>query len=150
MTAINANESTSMSYENFIVQGKSYINGQWVTAKSGDVFDVINPANNQLLASVANMDEQDVLDAIVFANTALMSWKAKTAKERSVLLKKWYDLILQNKDELSHILTLEQGKPLKESISEILYGASFVEFYAEEAKRIYGDIVPTHKPDKNL
>jgi succinate-semialdehyde dehydrogenase/glutarate-semialdehyde dehydrogenase len=126
---------------------QNLINGEWC-GKIGGI--VTNPANGDKLADVAFDGADAAQDAINAANNSLKSWGAKTAKERSIILKKWYDLMLANLDDLALILTSEQGKPLSEAKGEILYAASFVEFFAEEAKRIYGETIPSPKADARI
>ena len=106
---------------------QGYINGRWVAAKSGREFDVLNPANGEKIASVANMGREDTLEAIAAAHAAFAGWRSKTAKERSSRVRAWYELILQHADELAMLMTTEQGKPLAEAKGEVIYGASFVE-----------------------
>ncbi len=127
-----------------------YIDGAWCVAASGKTFGVSNPATGGALADVADMDGADTRRAIEAANAAFPAWKKKTAKERAAVLRKWFDLILANQEDLAQLMTAEQGKPLTESRGEVVYSASFVEWFAEEAKRVYGDTVPTHKPDARL
>ncbi len=129
---------------------QSYINGQWVSAENDDTFAVINPADGSLLAEVAELDVAAARAAIEAANAAWPAWRSRTAKERSAILRRWFDLMHENKDDLAALMTAEQGKPLAESIGEIIYGASFVEWFAEEAKRVYGDVIPTHLPDRRI
>ncbi|MEG9489551.1 NAD-dependent succinate-semialdehyde dehydrogenase [Mannheimia indoligenes] len=127
---------------------KAYINGEFVEGKR--TFDVTNPTNGELIGKVADLEAKDARLAIEKAVIAQKKWQALLPKERSTILRKWFDLIMQNKEELAQILSLEQGKPISESLTEITYGASFVEFYAEECKRIYGDVLPQDKPDHRL
>ena len=129
---------------------QSYINGEWVAAVNGETFEVTNPADGSLLAEVAELDVDGARAAIEAAAAAWPAWRSKTAKERSAILRRWYDLMHENKDDLAALMTAEQGKPLAESLGEIMYGASFVEWFAEEAKRIYGDVIPTHLPDRRI
>lgn len=126
-----------------LVKTKAYINGKWVEADSGKVFAVTNPADGSHIANVADMGKTEAKAAINAAEKALPAWAAKSAKERSVILRRWYDLMLENIDELAEIMTREQGKPLFESMGEIKYAAAFLEWYAEEGKRAYGDIIPS-------
>lgn len=133
-----------------LIINKAYINGGWVSAQSGKCYEIINPANGELLAHVPSMNGTDTELAIAAANAALPEWKKRTAKDRSQVLRRWFDLIMQNQDALAEIMTLEQGKPLAEAKGEIAYAASFVEWFAEEAKRIDGDILPGHQPDKRI
>lgn len=132
------------------ITNKAYINGLWVDAQSNKHYEILNPASGELLAKVPSMGSADTELAIAAANAALPGWKKRTAKERSQILRRWFDLILQHQDELAMIMTQEQGKPLAEAKGEIAYGASFVEWFAEEAKRVDGEILPGHQPDKRI
>lgn len=127
-----------------------YIDGQWVNADQDKSFAVTNPATGDVIAQVPSVSEQQVVQAVEAAETALESWKLTTAKERSILLKKWYALIVENQEDLATVLSTEQGKPMTESRGEILYGASFIEWFAEEAKRTYGDVIPHDKQGRRL
>ncbi len=129
---------------------KAYINGQWVEADNKATISVTNPATGQVIGSVPNMGVAETRRAIDFANQALPAWRAKTAKERAKILRKWFDLIMQNQEPLAQLMTAEQGKPLEESRGEIAYGASFIEWFGEEAKRLYGETIPGHATDKRL
>ena len=129
---------------------EAYIDGQWVTATNKSVFTVNNPATSEVIAQVTNLGASDAEKAITAANKAFPKWRDKTAKERANLMRKWFDLILQNKDDLAVLMTLEQGKPLTESAGEVLYGASFIEWFAEEAKRVAGTIPSTVWSDKRF
>jgi len=129
---------------------EAFINGIWVTAASGKKFTVNNPATNEMIANVANLDASEAEQAIATAAEALPAWSAKTGKERSAIMRKWFDLIITNTQDLALLMTLEQGKPLVESIGEVAYGASFVEWFAEEAKRVAGIIPATTWSDKRL
>jgi len=129
---------------------QSDINGEWVAAVNGETFEVTNPADGSLLAEVAELDVDGARAAIEAAAAAWPAWRSKTAKERSAILRRWFDLMHENKDDLAALMTAEQGKPLAESLGEIMYGASFVEWFAEEAKRVYGDVIPTHLPDRRI
>ncbi|KAJ2369954.1 hypothetical protein H4S02_000657 [Coemansia sp. RSA 2611] len=122
---------------------EAYVNGNWVKAATGKTFDVVDPGTLETIGTVTDMDASDVRKAVDAASTAFASWKKTTAKQRSVLLRKWHDLIISNKDDLARILALEGGKPLAEATGEIMYGASFIEWFGEEAKRVYGDVVPS-------
>jgi succinate-semialdehyde dehydrogenase/glutarate-semialdehyde dehydrogenase len=133
-----------------LLREQSYINGQWVSAEDGATFAVTNPADGSLVADVPEMEVAGARAAIEAANAAWPAWRAKTAKERSAILRRWFDLMLANKDDLAAIMTAEQGKPLAESAGEIMYGASFIEWFAEEAKRMYGDVIPTHLADRRI
>jgi succinate-semialdehyde dehydrogenase / glutarate-semialdehyde dehydrogenase len=129
---------------------ESFINGKWVKSGSGATFPINNPANNDIIAQVANLDAADAEKAIAAANAAFPKWRGITGKERAGFMRKWFDLILQNKDDLAILMTLEQGKPLAESSGEVVYGASFIEWYAEEAKRVSGTIPTTIWGDKRF
>lgn len=138
-----------MNGNNF-VRTQSYVNGEWVNAISGKTFAVTNPATGELIANVTDMGREDVSKAIDAANNAWPAYRALTAKERSALLKKWYSLIMENKNELAILMTKECGKVIQESLGEVDYGASFVEWFAEEAKRTYGDVIPAPTNDRRL
>lgn len=129
---------------------KAYVNGEWVSASSGATFEVTNPATGAVLGRVPDMDAKDTEKAIQAAYQAFQSWKKTTAKERSTALKKFYQLMMDNKDELAKLITTENGKPLAEAHGEIAYGAGFAEWFAEEARRIQGDIVPSPMPSKRI
>jgi succinate-semialdehyde dehydrogenase/glutarate-semialdehyde dehydrogenase len=127
-----------------------YIDGAWVDADSRRTIEVENPATQEVLGTVPNLGAAETRRAIEAANAAWPAWRKKTAKERANLLRKWFNLIMENQDDLAILMTAEQGKPLAESKGEVAYGASFVEWFAEEAKRIYGDTIPQHQPDKRI
>lgn len=133
-----------------LLASHAYINGEWVPADSGETLDVTNPATGEVVASVAKCGTAETRRAIAAAEIAQRSWKLKTAKERSALLRRWFNLMMENQDDLAAILTAEQGKPLAEAKGEIAYGANYVEWFAEEAKRIYGDTIPQPSNDKRL
>jgi succinate-semialdehyde dehydrogenase/glutarate-semialdehyde dehydrogenase len=127
-----------------------YMNGEWRDANSGDILDVTNPANDEVIGTAPKMGAEETREAIEAANKAFVRWKKTTAKERSELLRRWFELMLEHKEDLALIMTLEQGKPLAESRGEILYAASFIEWFAEEGKRVYGDVIPATSPDKRI
>ncbi|PUA19316.1 NAD-dependent succinate-semialdehyde dehydrogenase [Glaciimonas sp. PCH181] len=129
---------------------QSYINGQWCDADNRSTLAVNNPADNNALGSVPNMGEAETRRAIHAADAALPAWRAKTGKERGAILRRWHDLILANIDDLAEIMTLEQGKPLSEARGEIQYALSFVDWFSEEAKRVYGDVLPQTRSDQRL
>lgn len=129
---------------------QGYLAGEWVNGEDGATFDVTNPARGDVIAKVADLSRAQTARAIAAAEAAQKAWAAKTAKERTNILRRWYDLMMENADDLGTILTAEQGKPLAEAKGEIGYGASFIEFFAEEAKRIYGETIPGHQPDKRI
>ncbi|GKQ59741.1 NAD-dependent succinate-semialdehyde dehydrogenase [Sphaerotilus sp. FB-3] len=124
------------------------INGEWVAG--GSRFDVTDPATGATLASVPRLGAAETEAAIVAANAAWPAWRAKTAKERAAILMKWHALMIENADDLARIMTAEQGKPLAEARGEVVYGASFIEWFAEEAKRVYGETIPTTDPNKRF
>ena len=133
-----------------LFQNKCYVNGKWITGQSHETIEVNNPATLDIIGSVPKFGTFDTKLAIEAANKALPEWRSKTAKERSILLRKWFDLIMSNQEDLAHIMTIEQGKPINESRGEIGYGASFVELYAEEGKRVYGETIPDPLPDRRI
>ena len=127
-----------------------YVDGAWVSAGDGAVFSVNNPADGSEIGTVPQFGVADTQRAIGAAEAALPAWRAKPAKERSRILRRWFDLCMQNQDDLAAILTLEQGKPLAEAQGEIAYGSSFIEWFAEEAKRVYGDVIPATSADRRI
>jgi succinate-semialdehyde dehydrogenase/glutarate-semialdehyde dehydrogenase len=127
-----------------------YIDGQWLGADSRKSFAVDNPATGETLGSVPDMGTAETKRAIEAAERAWPAWRAKTAKERAAILRKWFDLMMASQEDLAQLLTAEQGKPLAEARGEIAYGASFIEWFAEEGKRAYGDVIPTHQADKRI
>ncbi len=129
---------------------QALINGEWLDANNGEVIDVTNPANGDKLGSVPKMGADETRAAIDAANRALPAWRALTAKERATILRNWFNLMMEHQDDLARLMTLEQGKPLAEAKGEISYAASFIEWFAEEGKRIYGDTIPGHQADKRL
>jgi succinate-semialdehyde dehydrogenase/glutarate-semialdehyde dehydrogenase len=133
-----------------LLKQQCYINGQWMAADCGETVDVTNPATGTILGMIPRMGADETRRAIQGAETALPAWRAKTAKDRSIILRRWFDLMLANQEDLAIIMTAEQGKPLAEARGEIAYAASFIEWFAEEAKRVYGDTIPSHAPDKRI
>jgi succinate-semialdehyde dehydrogenase/glutarate-semialdehyde dehydrogenase len=133
-----------------LLRQQCYVNGAWADAKSGATIPVINPATGATLGTVPAFDAAGTEAAVAAAHAAFPAWAAKTAKERAVILRRWYELIMANATDLAKLMTAEQGKPLAESKGEIAYAASFVEWFAEEAKRLYGDVIPGHQPDKRI
>ena len=127
-----------------------YINGEWVGADSGATIPVTNPASGDTLGTVPKMGADETRRAIEAADRAQPAWRAKTAKERAAILRRWYELMMANQDDLGALMTAEQGKPLAEAKGEIAYAASFIEWFAEEGKRIYGDTIPAHGADKRI
>jgi succinate-semialdehyde dehydrogenase/glutarate-semialdehyde dehydrogenase len=133
-----------------LLRSDAYVDGAWVVARSGDEFVVTNPATGKTLARVANLDRRDTRDAIEAAARALPAWRALTAKARAAVMRRWFELIMENQEDLAALMTAEQGKPLAETRGEVAYGASFIEWFAEEAKRVYGDVIPTHQAGKRI
>ena len=132
-----------------LLEARAYVGGQWIDGDRG-TFDVTNPARGDVVAQVADLSREQVADAIDQAVAAQKDWAAFTGKERAAILRKWFDLMMENADDLATILTAEQGKPHAEAKGEIAYGASFVEFFGEEAKRVYGETIPGHQRDKRI
>ena len=133
-----------------LVREQCYINGKWVSAETGEVMEVFNKATGEVLGTVPKMGGMETRRAIEAANAALPAWRAKTAKERAAILRNWYELMLENQQDLATLMTAEQGKPMAESMGEVVYAASFIEWFAEEGKRLYGDTIPTFSPDKRV
>lgn len=133
-----------------LLKQQVYINGQWLDADDGKSLPVTNPATDEIIGRVPSVSAAQVEQAVQAAEAALEGWKQKTAKERSALLRTWFNLIVENQEDLAVILSTEQGKPITESRGEILYGASFIEWFAEEAKRTYGDVIPHDKQGRRL
>lgn len=133
-----------------LLHQKCYINGEWLDADNASTIEVTNPANGEVLGTIPNMGEQETQRAIDAANAALPAWRALTAKDRANKMRRWFELMMENQDDLGMIMTLEQGKPLPEAKGEIAYAASFIEWFGEEAKRVYGDTIPSHQPDKRI
>jgi succinate-semialdehyde dehydrogenase/glutarate-semialdehyde dehydrogenase len=133
-----------------LVRDRAFLGGKWVSAKDGKTFDVTNPARGDVLATVADLGRAEIAQAIDIAYKAQKPWAAKTGKERAKILRRWYDLMMEHQEDLAILMTAEQGKPLAESRGEVAYGASFVEWFGEEAKRVYGETIPGHMPDKRI
>ena len=131
-----------------LIREAAFVGGEWVTTEQ--TIDVCNPATGKLVARVPRMGTSETRRAIEAAAAAMPAWAAKTAKERAVVLRRWFDLMIANADDLARIMTAEQGKPLAESRGEIVYAASFIEWFAEEGKRVYGDVIPSHAADKRI
>ena len=132
------------------LESKALINGAWEPAGDGSCFDVVNPANQQVIAQVANCGAVETAAAIEAASAAQVDWAKRPAKEKAYLLRCWFDLVMAQQEPLAQLLTLEQGKPLAEARAEIAYGASYIEWFGEEAKRIYGDTIPQPSADKRI
>lgn len=133
-----------------LLPDRAYVAGEWIEADDGSRFDVTNPARGDVICTVPNLGRAETARAIAASAEAMKDWAARTAKERAVILRRWFDLMMANQDDLGAILTAEMGKPLAEAKGEIAYGASFIEFFGEEAKRIYGETIPGHQRDKRI
>lgn len=133
-----------------LLHTQSYIDGQWIAADNGATYTIRNPADASAIAEVADVGVAETIRAISAAEKALPAWREKTAKERAALLRRWFTLIMENQEDLARLLSWEQGKPLAESRVEVAYGANFIEWYAEEAKRVYGEIIPHDKPGRRM
>lgn len=133
-----------------LLREQAYINGQWVDADDGSRFAVTNPADGEVIAQISSLGQAETARAIAAAQAALPAWRGKTAKDRSKVLRTWFELIMAHQEDLARLLSWEQGKPLAESRGEVAYGASFIEWFAEEAKRVYGDVIPHDKQGRRL
>ncbi|MGB3799384.1 MAG: NAD-dependent succinate-semialdehyde dehydrogenase [Lewinella sp.] len=133
-----------------LLRNTGFIDGSWVSERTGRTFAVRNPYNNDLIAEVSNLGATEAEEAVAAAFRAFPGWSSQTAGERTGVLRKWYDLILSHKEDLAILMTTEQGKPLAESRGEVEYGASFIEWFAEEGKRAYGDVIPSHRGDSRI
>ena len=133
-----------------LLHADAYVDGAWSPAASGARFAVTDKATGEVLARVADCDAADAARAIEAANAAWPAWRARTAKDRAGLMRKWFELIMANQEDLARLMTAEQGKPLAETRGEVAYGANFIEWFAEEGKRIYGDVIPTFAAGKRI
>jgi succinate-semialdehyde dehydrogenase/glutarate-semialdehyde dehydrogenase len=133
-----------------LLRTRAFIGGEWVNAAEGGTHPVLNPATREVIGTVPVMGASETRRAIQAASGAFPAWAARTAKERAVILRRWYELLMANQEDLATLMTAEQGKPLAEAKGEIAYAASFIEWFAEEGKRLYGDIIPGHQSDKRL
>jgi succinate-semialdehyde dehydrogenase/glutarate-semialdehyde dehydrogenase len=133
-----------------LLRQRCYINGEWKSAASGATFTVINPSDGAVLAAVPGMGKEETATAVGAAEAAWGGWRERTAGDRAGVLRRWFDLIMEHQEDLAALMTAEQGKPLAESRGEIAYAASFVEWFAEEGKRIYGDTIPAHRADSRI
>src|SRR5215467_3647080 len=127
-----------------------FINGVWITSQQNATINVDNPATGEILGTVPKLGTAETRAAIDAANAAFPAWSRKTGKERAAVLRRWFDLMMENQDDLARLMTLEQGKPLSESKGEVAYAAAFLEWFGEEAKRVYGDTIPGHQADKRI
>lgn len=138
------------SGENGLLRQQCYVNGAWVDADDGAVTEVRNPASGSVIGTVPKMGAEETRRAIAAADRAWPAWRARTGKERAGILRRWFELIMAHQEDLARLMTTEQGKPLAEARGEVSYGAAFVEWFAEEAKRVYGDTIPPHQADKRI
>ncbi|MCB0716840.1 MAG: NAD-dependent succinate-semialdehyde dehydrogenase [Bacteroidetes bacterium] len=136
--------------ESRLLKSKAFIANEWVDAASGKRYEVRNPATGDVVASVPDMNASDTKRAIAAAEEAFRTWRSTTVLERSRILRRWNDLVIENVDELARLLTTEMGKPVKEAAGEIRYGASFIEWFAEEARRVYGDVIPASAEGRRI
>jgi succinate-semialdehyde dehydrogenase/glutarate-semialdehyde dehydrogenase len=136
--------------DNRLFREQAYVNGEWIDADNGAVIGVTNPATSEVLGHVPKMGAAETRRAISAADAALPGWKALTAKDRAQRLRRWFELMMENQDDLATLMTMEQGKPKAEAKGEIAYAASFLEWFSEEAKRVYGDVIPGHQADKRI
>ncbi|HEY5791928.1 MAG TPA: aldehyde dehydrogenase family protein, partial [Chthoniobacterales bacterium] len=136
--------------ESRLLCSRASVAGKWVDARSGKTVPVTNPATGEVLAEVPDLSAEEVREAIAFAHAAMREWQKRSALERSRILRRWFDLMITHIDDLAKILTAEQGKPLAEAKGEIAYGAAYVEWFAEEAKRVYGDTIPAPSNDRRI
>src|SRR5215471_17381764 len=127
-----------------------YIDGAWVASANNATIHVDNPASGEILGTVPKLGAAEARAAIEAANAAFPAWSKKTGKERAAVLRRWFDLMMENQEDLARLMTLEQGKPLAESKGEVAYAAAFLEWFGEEAKRVYGDTIPGHQADKRI
>jgi succinate-semialdehyde dehydrogenase/glutarate-semialdehyde dehydrogenase len=149
-SAKSTDELLALLRDPSLLRVHNLIDGSWRPSGKGHTYPVRNPSNGSVIAEVPFSDDSDALQAITSAQKAFCSWSKRTAKERSALLHQWHELILSNRNDLGIILSSEQGKPLSEAVGEVAFGASYIQWFAEEGKRLYGDIIPTHAADKRL
>jgi succinate-semialdehyde dehydrogenase / glutarate-semialdehyde dehydrogenase len=145
-----ASDLRSMLKDPSLLVTKAFVAGEWVDADDGATFAVTNPARGDVICTIPDLGRAETARAITAANTAMKDWAARTGKERAAVMRKWFELMMANQDDLGAILTAEMGKPLAEAKGEVAYGASFIEWFGEEAKRIYGETVPGHQRDKRI
>ena len=133
-----------------LLRTRAYVGGEWIDADSGATFDVTDPATGDVVATVADLGVDETRRAVDLADGAQKAWAARTAKDRGAVLRRWYELFLEHKEDLALIMTCEMGKPIGESRGEVVYAANFIDWFAEEGKRAYGEVIPTHDPTKRL
>ena len=148
-TALATDEIAGLTGQAFF-KTNALIAGCWQGSTDGDTFAVENPATDEVIAQVANCGAIETEQAITAAADALAGWAQTPAKSRAKILRAWFDLIIANEQDLARLLTIEQGKPLDEALGEVRYGASYIEWFSEEAKRIYGDVIPAPSTDKRI
>ncbi len=149
-TATKTENVTAQLKDARLFREACYVDGAWVKSKSGGTVPVDNPATGEMIGAVPKLGAAETREAIEAANNAFPAWSKKTGKERAAVLRKWFDLMMENQEDLARLMTLEQGKPLTESRGEVAYAAAFLEWFGEEAKRIYGDTIPGHQADKRI
>ena len=150
MTTLSVPPLTGLLRDSRLFRQACYLDGSWLEAGTGKTIEVDNPATGEIIGSVPSLGAKETRQAIEAAERAFVSWRSKTAKERALVLRRWSDLMMENQEDLARLMTLEQGKPLTESKGEVSYAASFLEWFGEEAKRIYGDTIPGHQADKRI
>ena len=133
-----------------LLRTRCYVAGRWIEAEGGATLAVVNPATGRALGTVPRMGAAETRRAIDAAAEAYPAWARRTAKERAAILRRWHELMLANREDLATLMTAEQGKPLAEARGEVAYAAAFIEWFAEEGKRLYGDVIPGHQSDKRL
>ncbi|MCB1598333.1 MAG: aldehyde dehydrogenase family protein, partial [Gammaproteobacteria bacterium] len=133
-----------------LLKHECLIDGKWRPASDSGVVEVTNPSNGAVIGAVPNFGADETREAILAAKSAMANWQARTAKDRATILRRWFELIIENTEALAEIMTAEQGKPLAEARGEVSYGASFIEWFAEEGKRVYGDVIPSPWGDKRI
>lgn len=133
-----------------LLKSKAYINGEWVAGDDGSTFAVTNPATGEVVAEVSSCGSDETRRAIDAANAAMVAWRKRSVKDRAGVLRKWFNLMMDAQEDLAQIMTAEQGKPLAEARGEVAYGASYIEWFAEEGKRVYGDTLPAPSDDKRI
>ena len=146
----NATDLATLLDDPTLLATKAYVAGEWIDADDGATFAVTNPARGDVICEVADLGRAETARAIAAAEAAQAGWRALTAKERANILRRWFNLMMENQADLAAILTAEMGKPVAESMGEVAYGASFIEWFAEEGKRIYGETIPGHQSDKRI
>jgi len=151
MIGLTENRQATLQLKNTsLFRQHAYLDGRWCDADGGATIQVMNPSTGSLVGVVPKMQAAETRQAIEAAAKAMPAWRAKTAKERAAILRRWFELILANQDDLALLMTTEQGKPLHEAKAEVAFGAAFLEWFAEEAKRVYGDVIPQHQADKRI